>query len=284
MVRCVAGHNCWSLEGPEEPGDIRRSWLGRPALTSPDPVAGVPNGDTTSGNASRASPQARPRGKWCVRTSWRSSSPEPSWPWSSSWPASTSWRRSSWPRWSSWPGSPSWRSSSWPACLLGGGLLGRRGLLGRGGLLRRGLLGRRRLLGGGFLAGRSSWPGWPSSSRQPGRGGTADAAARFLAGGLAHVGGSQLRQLLGTGDDVLELRPAVNFGTDFFLDLMRSPVCGLRTQRASRTAFSNEPKPVIATFSPLRDLAGDRVEHRLERVGRRLAVPLVTRGERVDEL
>ena len=33
--------------------------------------------------------------------------------------------------------------------------------------------------------------------------------------------------------------------------LMRAPVCGLRTQRASRTRFSNEPKPVMATFSPL---------------------------------
>ena len=45
--------------------------------------------------------------------------------------------------------------------------------------------------------------------------------------------------------------PAENFGTDFFFDFIRSPVCGLRTQRALRTAFSNEPKPVIATFSPL---------------------------------
>ena len=45
--------------------------------------------------------------------------------------------------------------------------------------------------------------------------------------------------------------PAENFGTAFFFDFIRSPVCGLRTQRALRTAFSNEPKPVIATFSPL---------------------------------
>ncbi len=44
--------------------------------------------------------------------------------------------------------------------------------------------------------------------------------------------------------------PAVNFGTAVFFALIRSPVCGLRTQRASRTRFSNEPKPVIATFSP----------------------------------
>ena len=45
--------------------------------------------------------------------------------------------------------------------------------------------------------------------------------------------------------------PAVNFGTDVFFALIRAPVWGLRTQRASRTRFSNEPKPVIATFSPL---------------------------------
>jgi hypothetical protein len=44
--------------------------------------------------------------------------------------------------------------------------------------------------------------------------------------------------------------PGVNFGTAFFFDLMLWPVCGLRTVRALRTRFSNEPKPVIATFSP----------------------------------
>ncbi len=43
----------------------------------------------------------------------------------------------------------------------------------------------------------------------------------------------------------------MNFGTAVFLALMRAPVWGLRTQRASRTRFSKEPKPVIATFSPL---------------------------------
>ncbi len=44
--------------------------------------------------------------------------------------------------------------------------------------------------------------------------------------------------------------PAVNFGTAVFLAFTRSPVRGLRTQRASRTRFSNDPKPVMATFSP----------------------------------
>ncbi len=44
--------------------------------------------------------------------------------------------------------------------------------------------------------------------------------------------------------------PAVNFGTAVFFAFTRSPVRGLRTQRASRMRFSKEPKPVIATFSP----------------------------------
>ena len=35
-----------------------------------------------------------------------------------------------------------------------------------------------------------------------------------------------------------------------FFAFIRSPVRGLRTQRASRTRFSNEPNPVMATFSP----------------------------------
>ena len=45
--------------------------------------------------------------------------------------------------------------------------------------------------------------------------------------------------------------PALNLGIEVFLALIRSPVRGLRTQRDWRTRFSNEPKPVIATFSPL---------------------------------
>ena len=49
----------------------------------------------------------------------------------------------------------------------------------------------------------------------------------------------------------LSWAPGLKAGTDFFFDFIRSPVEGLRTQRASRTRFSNEPKPVIATFSPL---------------------------------
>ena len=42
----------------------------------------------------------------------------------------------------------------------------------------------------------------------------------------------------------------MNFGTAVFFALIRSPVRGLRTHRASRTRFSNDPNPVMATFSP----------------------------------
>ena len=44
--------------------------------------------------------------------------------------------------------------------------------------------------------------------------------------------------------------PGLKFGTAFFLAFIRWPVAGLRTQRASRTFFSKEPNPVMATFSP----------------------------------
>ncbi len=45
--------------------------------------------------------------------------------------------------------------------------------------------------------------------------------------------------------------PALNFGTAVFFARIRSPVLGLRTMRAARALFSNEPNPVMATFSPL---------------------------------
>jgi hypothetical protein len=44
--------------------------------------------------------------------------------------------------------------------------------------------------------------------------------------------------------------PARNFGTAVFFARVRSPVRGLRTIRAGRTAFSKAPNPVMATFSP----------------------------------
>ena len=76
----------------------------------------------------------------------------------------------------------------------------------------------------------------------------------------------------------LRSAPAVNLGIAVFLALIRSPVRGLRTHRASRTRFSNEPNPVMATFSPL---ATSRVmvsSTDSERVLGCLAVSLVTRS------
>ncbi len=79
---------------------------------------------------------------------------------------------------------------------------------------------------------------------------TAAAAAR-TPGGLGIVAAVSLGSFFAPEMTSLSSLPAENFGTDFFFDFIRSPVWGLRTQRALRTAFSNDPKPVIATFSPL---------------------------------
>ncbi|CUR56128.1 Conserved membrane hypothetical protein [metagenome] len=79
---------------------------------------------------------------------------------------------------------------------------------------------------------------------------TTPATARTV-GGFGMVAAVSFGSFLAPETTSLSSLPAENFGTDFFLDLIRSPVCGLRTQRALRTAFSKEPKPVIATFSPL---------------------------------
>jgi hypothetical protein len=59
-----------------------------------------------------------------------------------------------------------------------------------------------------------------------------------------------LGSFLAPDTTALSSAPAVNLGTAVFFALILSPVRGLRTQRASRTRFSNDPKPVIATFSP----------------------------------
>lgn len=80
---------------------------------------------------------------------------------------------------------------------------------------------------------------------------TAAAAARTAAGGLGIVAAVRRGSFLAPETMSLSSLPAENFGTDFFFDFIRSPVCGLRTHRALRTALSKEPKPVIATFSPL---------------------------------
>jgi uncharacterized protein YjbI with pentapeptide repeats len=81
------------------------------------------------------------------------------------------------------------------------------------------------------------------------------AGVAFLAAPAAAFATSEALGSLGSfllpDTNALSSAPAVNFGTAVFLALILSPVRGLRTHRASRTRFSNEPKPVIATFSPL---------------------------------
>ena len=79
----------------------------------------------------------------------------------------------------------------------------------------------------------------------------ADAAALPGAAAAAPAAASvSLGSFFAPDTTFLRSAPGLNFGTAFFFALIRSPVCGLRTQRASRTRFSNEPKPVMATFSP----------------------------------
>jgi hypothetical protein len=101
--------------------------------------------------------------------------------------------------------------------------------------------------------------------------GWAAAAAAFLAGAVAFLatpaafwpaldprtletarsaGLGSLGSFLAPDTTALRSAPAVNFGTAVFLAFTRSPVRGLRTHRASRTRFSKDPKPVMATFSP----------------------------------
>ena len=183
-------------------------------------------------------------------------------------------------------------STSWPVaffarwrCLLRGGLLGRR-------LLRRvAFLAGVDFFAVVFLAGASSWrpPSWRSA---------AFVGERLLGGRLLAAAAAPARLLRGRADAAsvsfgsffapettfLRSAPALNFGTAFFFALIRSPVWGLRTQRASRTRFSKEPKPVMATFSPL---ATSRVivsRTDSSACAACLAVPLVTRGQCVDEL
>src|SRR5690348_2944250 len=49
----------------------------------------------------------------------------------------------------------------------------------------------------------------------------------------------------------LKSAPARNLGTDDLGTLMDAPVAGFLAVRAGRSDFSNTPKPVIATLSPL---------------------------------
>ena len=161
---------------------------------------------------------------------------------------------------------PSWREPSW-RCLLRRRLLGRR-LLGR------------RLLGGAFFAGAFFAGAFFAGAFFAGAflagaffagaffavdflavffavvflvvvflAGAAAAATRATTG--AAVSSTSFGSVLTPETTFFRSWPAVNFGTVVALALMRSPVRGLRTMRALRTLFSKEPKPVMATFSPL---------------------------------
>ena len=75
-------------------------------------------------------------------------------------------------------------------------------------------------------------------------------AERFTAFAASAAGFGSLGSFFAPETTALRSAPAVNLGIAVFFAFTRSPVRGLRTQRASRTRFSNEPKPVMATFSP----------------------------------
>ena len=81
-------------------------------------------------------------------------------------------------------------------------------------------------------------------------GAVAAAATARTDGGFGMLAAVSFGSFLAPEMTFLSSWPALNFGTAFFFDFIRSPVCGLRTQRALRTVFSNEPNPVMATFSP----------------------------------
>ena len=76
------------------------------------------------------------------------------------------------------------------------------------------------------------------------------ASAAFFAGAVAFCAAGSLGSFFAPDTIALRSAPAVNFGTAVFLARIRSPVRGLRTMRASRICLLNEPKPVMATFSP----------------------------------
>ena len=74
-------------------------------------------------------------------------------------------------------------------------------------------------------------------------------AAAFLAG--AFLAGAFFAAAFLPATAALNSAPARNFGTEVALIFTVAPVCGLRPTRAARSAFSNAPKPLMATLSPL---------------------------------
>ncbi len=107
-----------------------------------------------------------------------------------------------------------------------------------------GLLGRAAFLAGAFFAAAAFFAGAAFL-----------AGAAFFAGAAAFFAGVTAASVsfgsfFAPETTFFRSWPGVNFGTAFFLVRIRSPVAGLRAKPAARTRFSNEPKPVIATFSP----------------------------------
>ena len=88
-----------------------------------------------------------------------------------------------------------------------------------------------------LAASPSSWP------RRSGRGPGRSAAWQPRSG--------QLRQLLRPGDDRLQVSAGAELRHGGLLRLDALAGARVADPRASRTRFSNEPKPVMATFSPL---------------------------------
>lgn len=80
------------------------------------------------------------------------------------------------------------------------------------------------------------------------------AATDLLGAGATVLADAACREAFGTfpaATSSLKPAPGRKAGTDVFFTLTGSPVRGLRAVRAARSRFSNTPKPVMVTFSPL---------------------------------
>ena len=281
-AQALAGH--WpslrrdvdDADGPARRGRARGRGRDRPG-------AGRSRARLSAQDAQRAAPgaEAARAVELGVRTSWRSSSPAPSWR-SSSWPG-PSWPgpsslRPSWPG-PSWPApssrAPSWSAPSWRPT---------------------------------WPAPSSPGPSWPAPSWRPtwpapswpepsSRGAflavllaedaaLLAAAAAFLAGAAAFfaAGARELRQLLRTRDDVLEILAGGELRHRLLLGL--DPVPGLRVANPAglADALLERPESGDGDLLALHDLTGDGVEHGVESVRGLLAVPLEALCQRVDEL
>ena len=194
---------------------------------------------------------------------------------------------------------PSWRSSSrstsWPAAFLAGAFFAVV------------------FLAGDFLAPAPSWrcllgrasswrspsspsPSSPTSSRPCVFLVVAALGGRFLAAaavrdrglGAAALPADAARVSFGSflAPETTALRsaPALNFGTAVFLAFIRSPVRGVAHPAGVADLLLEGAEPGDRDLLALGDLAGDGVEHRVERVSGRLAVALVASRQGVDQL